>query len=131
MGTARARAFSSFEPGSTPATTEWTHDFGSILAFTENNFPVQGQGPGLGPIAPSGYYADVNSLDQYDANNPDDPYVPLWEFFLGYPNNPRAFTNINPQNPAYNAAYFQNYYKNGTNGNTGPIGPDEGADDGN
>jgi phospholipase C len=97
-------------PVNYPPPAEWTHDFGSILAFIENNFS-----PKLGPIAPQGFsYADQNTLD---SNN--GKYVPLWEFFLGPQ---RPFTPINSQ---YSADYFMNYYTN----NPGPVSPDEGADD--
>lgn len=105
-----------------PPPTEWTHDFGSIQAFIENNFSVQGLGPITNGAQVNGQpvsYADQNSLDSVYQGQ---PVVPLWEFFLG---SPRLFTNINPQNSAYTASYFQNYY----DVNTHPIAPDEGADD--
>ena len=68
----------------------YVHDFGSILAFTENNFNM--------PQIAAPYYADVNALD----NAP--PNVPLSEFFNV--NNKRNFTNIQTQKD-FN--YFRNY----------------------
>lgn len=100
-----------------PPPKEWTHDFGSILSFTEHNF-------NLGPIAPSGYtYADQNSLDSNGGL-----FVPLWEFFLA--KTPRGFTSIAPQSSAYDANYFMNYYTTLQNGGY-PVetGPDGGDDD--
>ena len=105
-------------PPTYPPPQEWTHDFGSILKFTENNF----WGP-TAQIAPPGYsYADSNSLDSNGGT-----YIPLWDFFLG---SPRSFTTINPGNSQYNASYFMNYYTTPQNGYyPAPIGPDGGDDD--
>jgi hypothetical protein len=66
----------------------YVHDFGSILAFTENNFNLK-----VGGIGPSQWpFADASAPD-YKANN-----TPLQEFFLnsngGY--TWRPFTSINP-----------------------------------
>jgi len=99
-----------------PPPREWTHDFGSILAFVEHNFE-------LPPIAPSGYtYADVNSLDRvYQGKE----VIPLWEFFLG---TGRKFTQI----PApHSAEFFMNYYATPQADGTLPMpeGPDGGDDD--
>jgi hypothetical protein len=100
-----------------PPPPEWTHDFGSILAFTENNFGL----PPIAPQRPVKYtYADQNSLDAvYQGNT----VVPLWDFFLGpY----RGFTPISPTDPSYDANYFMNYYQ--ANSAT-PIGPEDGDPD--
>ena len=96
----------------------WTHDFGSILAFTEQNFYPAGSTE----IAPSPYtYADGNTLDTVCNGN---TAVPMWEFFTG----PfRAFTAISAPHPA---SYFENYYN--TAGSDGtypkPTGPDNDGD---
>jgi hypothetical protein len=100
---------------------EWTHDFGSILAFTENNFTQQGLNlPPIAPQTPIKYtYADQNSLDRtYNGL----PAVPLWDFFQGPQ---RDFTYINPINSTDTASFFMNYYYN--NPGESPIGPE--ADD--
>lgn len=96
---------------------EWTHDFGSILAFIENNF-TYGLGLYLPPIAPAPYtYADQNSLDRtYNGL----PAVPLWDFFQGPQRN---FTSINPIVPTDTASFFMNYYHQN---NAQPIGPEAG-----
>ena len=90
-----------------------THDFGSILAFTENNFNL----PPIAPQTPVKYtYADQNSLDRtYNGL----PAVPLWDFFLGPQ---RAFTYISPILSTHTASFFENYYYD-----TGqsPLGPEE------
>jgi hypothetical protein len=88
------------------------HDFGSILAFIENNF-------GLGFIDQSGDkgYADQNTLDGANGN------VPLSDFFQGAY---RGFTSILPTNSQYNTNYFLNYY---TLTGTQPQGPDGDAMD--
>jgi phospholipase C len=117
-------------PPTYPPPAEYTHDFGSILAFIENNFS-----PKLGPIAPqvNGYtYADQNSLD-YLWCKQYGPCTPLWDFFQGAAS---GFTNISaPQD----ACFFQCQYLMGgtyedctcnTEGSGAtPVGPDEGADD--
>ena len=89
----------------------YEHDFGSILAFIENNF-------GLGQIAPPNFsYADTNALDGAKGN------IPLSDFFPGpY----RGFTSILPTNSQYDTNYFLNYYSiTGTQ----PQGPDGDAMD--
>ena len=99
-----------------PPLPQWTHDFGSILAFVENNFR-------LPPIAPSGYtYADQNTLD---AVYQEKQVVPLWEFFLG---TGRKFTPISAR---YDADFFMNYYTTPLPDGTlpAPTGPDGGDDD--
>jgi hypothetical protein len=113
----RRRPYSS--PPTYPPPKEWTHGFGSILKFTENNF--------FGPaaqIAPLGYsYADSNSLDQIYLPS-GVRAIPLWDFFLGQP---RAFTPIPTTN---SPSYFMNYYTTQQNGTYPvPTGPDGGPDD--
>jgi len=93
-------------PPTYPPPKEFTHDFGSILAFIENNF-------GLGPID-SPYYADSNAIDSLGLTK-----VPLWDFFQGpY----RSFTSIPPAS-GQDATYFQNFYLSNS-----PIGPDGDGD---
>jgi hypothetical protein len=100
-----------------PPPTQWTHDFGSILAFTEQNFyPV-----GSRQIAPSGYtYADSNT---FDSTYNGQTVVPLWEFFNG------AFRSFTAISAPFNASYFENYYNTRRADGTlpKPAGPD--ADD--
>jgi hypothetical protein len=94
-------------PGKVP---KYEHDFGSILAFVENNF-------NLGPIAPP-YYADVNARDHAQGN------IPLSDFFPIPANNPRTFVPILPA-PGLDANHFQNYYATPQNGVLPqPEGPD-------
>ncbi|HXM20184.1 MAG TPA: alkaline phosphatase family protein [Terriglobales bacterium] len=102
-------------PPTYPPPKDWTHDFGSILKFTENNFFGA-----TAKIAPANYtYADSNTLDTHGGL-----YTPLWEFFLG---SPRNFTSIAPTNPAYDANYFINYYLTTQNGvYPQPTGPEDG-----
>jgi hypothetical protein len=98
-----------------PAPKEWTHDFGSILRFIENNFTKHGLN--LPPIAPRGYtYADLNSLDSLNQT-----VIPLWDFFQ---RPQRDFTYINPINSTDTASFFMNYYYN--NPGESPIGPEAG-----
>jgi hypothetical protein len=106
-----------------PPPKEWTHDFGSILKFTENNF--LGPNAAIAPQTPIKYtYADQNSLD---AVYQGQAVVPLWEFFLG---SYRAFTPISPTSSSYGANYFMNYYQTPQNGALPtPTGPDGGDDD--
>jgi len=89
----------------------YVHDFGSILAFTENNF-------GLSPIDQStdNGYADRNAPD----NVP--PYVPLSDFFSL--SNQHNFTSISTPYPA---SFFESYYHN--NPSYSPTGPDGGDSD--
>ena len=94
-----------------PPPTQWTHDFGSILGFIENNFTL----PPIAPQQPVRYtYADQNTLDTNNGR-----YVPLWEFFLG---SYRNFTPISPTNSLYDASYFINYY---TAEHAQPTGPED------
>jgi len=95
----------------------YLHDFGSILAFIENNF--------LG----SGVIGTINQQNQYpfaDAFAPDyqaSPLnVPLADFFPIPQNQPRTFVPIELPPGAPNANYFINY--NGT-----PEDPDNDAID--
>ena len=98
-----------------PPLKEWTHDFGSILKFTENNF--LGPNAAIAQPGPTQYtYADQNSLD----TGPNGNWIPLWDFFLGPQ---RGFTQIQPVDPNHNANYFMNYY---ANTNSTPIGPEDG-----
>jgi phospholipase C len=86
------------------------HDFGSILAFIENNFGMLfiDQGGDSG-------YADRNAPDGANGN------VPLSDFFeLAYP---RLFTNITP---FYPPSTFEGFYDSGENT---PTGPDGGSSD--
>jgi hypothetical protein len=103
-----------------PPPAEWTHDFGSILAFIENNFTQQGLNlPPIAPQKPIKYtYADQNSLDAQLPNG--QPVVPLWDFFQGPQ---RGFTYINPINSTDTASFFINYYYQN---NAQPIGPEDG-----
>ena len=88
-----------------------THDFGSMLAFIENNF-----GLGIGSIDPPYPFADAFAPDSVKGN------IPLSDFF---PNQqPRNFALITI--PAgYGPSYFQNYFVN--HPSETPDGPD--ADD--
>jgi hypothetical protein len=88
-----------------------THDFGSMLAFIENNF-----GLGIGNIDPPYPFADAFAPDSVKGN------IPLSDFF---PNQqPRNFAPITI--PAgYGPSYFQNYFVN--HPSETPDGPD--ADD--
>lgn len=91
----------------------YVHDFGSILAFTENNFFNLGY-TNMGFIARPGY-ADFNAPDGQNGN------IPLSDFFdQKYINNPRQFESINVY-PLYTPTFFETYYSN-----TGypPTGPD-------
>ena len=108
-----------------PPNPEWTHDFGSILRFTELNFTNQGLN--LPTIAPPGgnppyTYADQNSLD---ATFNHHPAVPLWDFFQGPQ---RTFTQINPIDSSHTASFFQSYYQTQQADGTypQPTGPEAG-----
>jgi hypothetical protein len=101
-------------PPTYPPPKQYTHDFGSLLAFIENNF-------GLGFIYPNtNYYADFNAIDRANGN------VPLSDFFSISPSAPRSFVSILPASGYDYASYFQNYY---VNNNATPIGPDGGDTD--
>jgi phospholipase C len=94
-------------PGRLP---KYEHDFGSILAFIENNFS-------LGPIAPP-FYADVNARDHAQGN------IPLSDFFSIPASSPRTFVPILPAT-GFDKSYFQNYYTTPQNGVLPqPEGPD-------
>jgi len=95
-----------------PVNFPYLQDFGSILAFTENNF-------GLGRVYPNTkIYADYGAPDW----SPDHKtHVPLSDFF-GL-SAPRPFVSITTSEPA---SFFQSYYAN--TGAT-PTGPDGGPDD--
>jgi len=99
-----------------PPNPEWTHDFGSILRFTENNFTQQGLNLPYIDL-PDGGYADFNSLDA----GQNHQWVPLWDFFQGPQRN---FTHINPITGTHDASFFENYYYN--NPTEPPIGPENG-----
>jgi phospholipase C len=93
-------------PPTYPPPKRFTHDFGSILRFTEYNF-------GMPEIAPP-YYADANTLDSANNN------VPLSDFFST--SNQRSFTSIRTP---YNPAVFRGYYTTLQNGVFPvPTGPD-------
>jgi phospholipase C len=106
-------------PPKYPPPAQWIHDFGSILAFTEQNFYPAGT-----QIAPAGYtYADSNS---FDVTFNGQTVVPLWEFF-----NNGSMRTFTPISAPYNASFFENYYN--TDGPDGmrhfPQGPDKDDDD--
>jgi hypothetical protein len=105
-----------------PPPKQWTHDFGSILAFTEKNFTNQGYN--LPPIAPAGFtYADQNTLD----TGPQGLWVPLWDFFS---RQTRPFTYINPLSPEHTASFFESYYQTQQPGGLPtPYGPEYGDED--
>jgi len=107
-----------------PPLKQWTHDFGSILAFTEKNFTNQGYN--LPSIAPAPYsYADQNTLD---ALYNKIPVVPLWDFFLA--SKARPFTYINPLSSEHNASFFESYYQTEQpDGLPAPYGPEYGDED--
>jgi hypothetical protein len=116
-------------PPTYPPQPQWTHDFGSILRFTETNFTQQGVN--LPTIAPHPYtYADQNTLDStYNQKSA----VPLWDFFLAWPT-PRQFTYIIPIDSTHNANFFESYYQTQQADGTypQPLGPEEiapGVDD--
>jgi len=92
-------------PPTYPPPRQFTHDFGSILAFIEHNFQ-------LNFIAP-GYYADNNAIVGVNGN------IPLSDFFQ-WPY--RSFTSIPPAS-GQDATYFQNFYLSNS-----PIGPDGDGD---
>jgi len=66
----------------------YVHDFGSILAFTENNFVLPLGGIGPTPNNPNNFYADFYAPDNRQGN------IPLQEFFNV--NAWRSFTQITP-----------------------------------
>jgi hypothetical protein len=100
-------------PPSYPPPLQFTHDFGSILAFVEYNFLGAS---GIGSINSQDKYPFADSFAP-DWNHPQGN-VPLQDFFL-FPY--RDFTAI-PIDPPYNTpTYFTNYQGD-------PLGP-EGPDD--
>lgn len=98
-------------PPSYPPKLQFTHDFGSILAFMEYNFLGAGE---IGQINPSYFFADHWAPDW---NNPTGN-IPLQDFFqFSY----RGFTPI-PIDPPYNTPnYFTSYPGD-------PEGPSSGDD---
>lgn len=84
----------------------YVHDFGSILAFIENNF-----GPGIGNINRSNNYpfADASAPD----HNPNIGNVPLADFFPL--TSPRQYVSIPVPGAwsGYGYNYFINYFTNG------------------
>ena len=100
-------------PPSYPPPLQFTHDFGSILAFIENNFGIP-----IGSIGSQQYpFADAFAPDRVNGN------IPLSDFFQ-FPY--RSFTGI--WVPAgYDASYFQKYFLN--NPSETPDGPDANDDD--
>jgi len=66
----------------------YVHDFGSILAFTENNFGLPLGQIGPTPNNPNNFYADYYAPDNQPGN------IPLQEFFNA--NGWRSFTQIGP-----------------------------------
>jgi phospholipase C len=107
---------------------QWTHDFGSLLKFTEENFFPAGT-----KIAPSTFtYADSNT---FDTSYNGQTVVPLWEFFTS--TTKQSYTAITPAiNPAtgmpYTASFFETYYET-SDAVTGvkhkPTGPDNDGDE--
>ncbi len=88
-----------------------THDFGSILAFIENNFLGYNA---IGTIGPSQYqFADAFAPDFVRGN------VPLSDFFTL--TQPQAFAPITVPT-GYGPSYFDNYFI--SNPSESPIGPD-------
>ena len=100
-------------PPSYPPPPRFTHDFGSILAFTENNFGIP-----IGSIGPIQYpFADKFAPDNLPPN------VPLADFFTL--TTPRNFVPITV--PAgRDKTYFQNYFAN--HPTETPDGPDANDD---
>ena len=79
-------------------TPQYCHDFGSILAFIENNFLGAGQ---IGKINQPYPFADAFAPDSANGN------IPLSDFFpLGSPQTFRPIT-LRPGTP--DASYFINY----------------------
>jgi len=100
-------------PPSYPPPLNVTHDFGSILAFIENNFGLK-----IGSIGPQQYpFADAFAPDNVKGN------IPLSDFFQ-FPY--RSFTPI-PVPTGFDASYFQKYFVN--NPSETPDGPDANDDD--
>jgi len=102
-----------------PPPPQWTHDFGSILNFIEQNFYPAGT-----QIAPAPYtYADANTFDtQFSGQT----VVPLWEFF-----NNGSIRTFTPISAPYNAMFFENFYNPPPPGGVRqtPQDPDDDDDD--
>jgi phospholipase C len=82
------------------ANYQYVHDFGSILAFTENNFNIP-----IGTIGPMQYpFADYYAPDSYTTNNGTN--IPLQEFFNL--SSPSTFTPIAVP-ITYDEDFFENY----------------------
>jgi hypothetical protein len=97
----------------------YRHDFGSILAFIENNFLGS---TAIGAINAQNHYPFADSFAP-DYAAPPNLHVPLADFFPLYPT-PRPFQAIVLPPGAPNASYFINY--------NGPIlDPDNDATDDN
>lgn len=81
----------------------YVHDFGSILAFIENNFLGFNE---IGQINPNYQFADAFAPDY---TPPPSPHVPLADFFTL--TSPRPFQQIvlPPAWQSYDANYFLNY----------------------
>lgn len=94
-----------------PPPMQFTHDFGSILAFIENNFGIP-----IGSIGSQQYPFADNFAPELAAG-----VIPLADFFQ-FPY--RTFTAI-PVPVGFDSSYFQNYFVN--NPTDAPQGPD--ADD--
>jgi Phosphoesterase family len=78
---------------------KYTHDFGSILAFIENNF-----GLAIGSINPQYRYADAFAPDLANGTN-----IPLSDFFPIPQNQPRQFQAITLPPGPLSATDFINY----------------------
>jgi hypothetical protein len=83
-------------------TFPYIHDFGSILAFIENNFLGSGA---IGQINPQYQFADAHAPDGVGGN------IPLADFFTISPSQPRPFQSITIPTAwqGYDANYFLNY----------------------
>jgi hypothetical protein len=99
-----------------PPPLQYTHDFGSILAFVEHNFGLT-----IGSIGGTSYPFADNWAPEWQQGQ---GVVPLADFFKIPANNPRLFQGI-PVDPLHGQSYFQNYFT--ANPNDTPDGPD--ADD--
>ena len=98
-----------------PPPAKYTHDFGSILKFIEDNFA-------LGEIGGQSYpFADHWAPELAAGAG----VIPLADFFPIPSTTPRLFQGI-AVDPLYGQNYFQNYFSV-TNPNETPDGPD--ADD--
>jgi hypothetical protein len=101
-------------PPSYPPPPQFTHDFGSILAYIEYNF----LGPsGIGKISPTRYPFADNFAPEFVAG-----FIPLADFFQ-FPY--RDFTPI-PVPTGFDKTYFQHYFQ--THTTEAPDGPDANDD---